>query len=713
MRLGFLATTALFLSFATATSPVMADEGMWMPHQTVGIAKQLTKAGLKLDPTKLGDFNAAPLNAIVSLGGCSASFVSPEGLVATNHHCVVESLSYVSSKENNYLANGFLAQSFKDELELAPTTRVFVIEDLKDVTKAMMASVTDTMTGTQRFETLEKNRKSLVAECEKLANRRCEVRSYFGGASYYLQQQLEIKDVRLVYAPAYGVGNFGGETDNWMWPRHTGDWGFYRAYVAPDGSSAAYSDKNVPFKPKAFLKIAKEGVKEGDFVMVAGFPGSNTRLVTAQEAKFSFEKSTPLTQKTLSEISDLVTKLTNDDKDARLKYASTIQGADNYKKKISGEIAGADAIDLNGKKEAYEAQYRTWIKADATREASFGAAATKLDALILEDQENRLDGMYAGAIYRSSMLSVARTAYRYAVEREKPEAMREAGFQARDKRSLTEQMIAVERRYVPRIDRAILEYGLGEYKKASEKAQDKAFLAKLSEIGLDALYAKTTLGDKNTRLGLLEKSKAELEAMDDPFMKLAIALYPAAKENEAKTRERSGQTQAVRSVYNQGLIAFEQSRGRTLYPDANGTLRFTYGTVMGKKKDGLNWTAFTTAEGLVAKHTGKGEFDAPDTLIAKMKAKDFGPYVSPQLKTLPINYLSTVDITNGNSGSATLNAKGEFVGLAFDGTLDGVISDWYYEPSINRTIHADSRYMLWTMDKVDGAERLLKEMGVK
>ena len=229
------------LSAILMSQAAMADEGMWLPSQTPELAPKLKSAGLEIDPAMLSDLKSAPLNAIVSLGGCSAAFLSPDGLVATNHHCVYGSIQYNSKPGQDYLTDGFLAKTNADEVQAAPGSRIFVIEDLRDVTLGMNKGITTKLDGLARYEKLEGNRKALIEACEKQANRRCDVRAYFGGHTYYLQQQLEIKDVRLVYAPAGGIGNFGGETDNWQWPRHTGDFGFYRAYVAPDGSSAAFA----------------------------------------------------------------------------------------------------------------------------------------------------------------------------------------------------------------------------------------------------------------------------------------------------------------------------------------------------------------------------------------------------------------------------------------------------------------------------------------
>ena len=278
---------------------------------------------------------------------------------------------------------------------------------------------------------------------------------------------------------------------------------------------------------------------------------------------------------------------------------------------------------------------------------------------------------------------------------------------------MKERMARVEKRYVQRVDRAILEQALAEYRQVPTAQRDAAFEAKLAENGLDRAYADTKASDSAVRQGWLTQPASAFEASTDPFVQLAVALFPGDIAREQKAKDRAGRTQAARSAYMKGVLAFAASQGRTLYPDANGSLRFTYGHVKGRVRDGQIWTPFTTAEGFVAKQTGRGEFNAPANVIAAMKAKDWGRYTAPELKTLPIDFLSTVDITNGNSGSSTLNARGEFVGLAFDGTLDGVISDWAYDPTINRTIHVDSRFMLWTMDKVDGAQRLLTEMGVR
>jgi hypothetical protein len=313
------------LAALLAAAPVAADEGMWLTSQAPEIAAQMKKAGLKLDPATLSNLSNAPMNAIASLGGCSAAFLSSQGLVASNHHCVYGSIQYNSKPGQDYLKDGFLAATRADELPAAPGSRVFVIEELKDVTTQMLEGISATMTGRQRYDRIEANQKALVQACEKQPNRRCDVRAYYGGSTYFLQQMLEIQDVRLVYAPASSIGNFGGEVDNWQWPRHTGDFGFYRAYVAPDGSSRPFDKANVPYKPKSWLKVSAKGLTEGDFVLLAGFPGTTERHRTASEAKAFFSDLYPLQQRLLAEYANQIKSATAGDDAASIKYANALR----------------------------------------------------------------------------------------------------------------------------------------------------------------------------------------------------------------------------------------------------------------------------------------------------------------------------------------------------------------------------------------------------
>jgi hypothetical protein len=312
------------------------------------------------------------------------------------------------------------------------------------------------------------------------------------------------------------------------------------------------------------------------------------------------------------------------------------------------------------------------------------------------------------------LLRAARDLYRWANERAKPDSERAPGFQDRDRQQLVDRLNVIDRRFVPRIDRKVLEQALGETARIPEADRNLPLERKIAEIGLDRLYADTRLTNAAERLAWLDRPVSDFAASDDPFIRLAVAAFPGDMAAEAAAQERAGRLHAARVPYMAAVRAQADSKGRILYPDANGSLRFTYGHVKGRAiQDGKAWTAFTTTRGLLEKETGKEPFNSPPKLLEKLRAGDFGRWASPALGAMPLNFLSTTDITNGNSGSAVLNAKGEFVGLAFDGTLEGMLADWSVDENTNRTISVDSRYMLWVMEKVDGATNLLTEMGVK
>jgi hypothetical protein len=697
--------------FLLAAVPAGAVEGMWLPSQAPQLADRLKADGLELPAAALADLAAAPMSAIASLGGCSASFVSPQGLVATNHHCIAGSLQANSAPGRDLLTDGFLARTAAEELPAAPGSRILVIEELRDVSPAMLAGIGARLTGRPRTDRLEANRKALIAACEAEPGRRCEVRAYFGGGTWFLQKMLEITDVRLVYAPAGSVGNYGGEIDNWQWPRHTGDFGFYRAYVAPDGRPRPFDRANVPYRPRAHLKLATGDLKEGDFVLIAGFPGVTERYRTAAETRAYYGDIYATEQRLLSEYSALIEREARTEAE-RIAYASHLRRSDNYKKKILGQIEAARKADLTGLKAREQAALGEWAARPANRRTHASAIAD-YDRLIDESLAATRARLVSDTLNRAQLLRAARLIYRWANERGRPDAEREPGFQDRDRQLLVDRLTHIDRQFVTRIDRAILEQALAETAKLPGGQRNAALEALIAEIGLDALYRDTRLADRAERLAWLDRPLADFAASRDPFIRLAVTAYAADTAAEARGKDLEGRLHAARLPYMAAVRAHADANGRTLYPDANGSLRFTWGHVKGRAiEDGKAWTAFTTTRGLLEKETGKEPFNAPPALLRTVRAADWGRWASPALGTLPLNFLSTTDITNGNSGSAVLNARGELVGLAFDGTIEGMLSDWAVDDATNRTIAVDARYMLWVMEKVDGAADLLAEMGV-
>ena len=577
------------LMAGVAVQPLAAKEGMFTPEQLPEIADDLKETGLELDPEALTDLTGFPMGAVVSLGGCSASFVSPQGLVVTNHHCARGSVQYNSTAENNYLENGFLAKTMGAELPAAPGSRIYVTTDFSDVTQRMRAG-TDAMTPNERYDAIDQRAKDITAECEQEAGYRCRVASYYGGDEYKLIKQLEVKDVRLVYAPADSIGKYGGDVDNWMWPRHTGDFSFYRAYVAPDGSSAEYSEDNVPYKAEHFLKVSKSGLDEGDFVMVAGYPGSTSRYAMLAEVENTFGWEYPTFQKLLTDWIGTIEAAAPEGSDARVKYEARLAGLNNYEKNLRGQIEGARRVGLIERRREREAALADWIAADPSR-AAYGPAIENLAELSQESATAARTSFWYGNATRAQLLSVAQRLYRLAKEREKPNAQRESGYQERDMAFFRQGLQALDRRYDPSVDKAEWELFLNGYLAQPEAERVAVFDNALGLTGvddakqldaiLDGYYANTSLDESETRLALMDASVADLEASDDPFMKLAIALYDYERGLEDEAQERAGRALALRPAYMEAITQWQSEQGMLPYPDANSTLRITYGNVMG------------------------------------------------------------------------------------------------------------------------------------
>lgn len=719
----------LAVAAALATT-AHADEGMWMPKQLPQIAKSLKAGGLALDPAKLKELTDFPMGAVVSLGGCTASFVSPQGLTVTNHHCAYGSIQYNSKPDRDLLKNGFYATTLADELPAAPGTRIWVTVDMKDVTAQVLNANTLALTGKARTDAIEATEKQMVAACEADKGHRCNVYPFFGGLQYQLIKQMEIRDVRLVHAPATGVGLFGGDADNWVWPRHTGDYSFYRAYVGPDGKPADFSKDNKPYQPRHYLKVASpqaSPLNEGDFVMVAGYPGRTNRHRLPTEVDFAFGWQQPAQVKAMGESIDIIKAETAGRRDGEIKMASRMQGLQNYFKNLQGQQQSYDGSDILARKTAGFDKLKAWVNGTPQRQARYGADLAATESLLAERQAiTRAE--HLGSFMTPALLTSARQLYQLAQERAKPDAERKTGYQDRDLPRLRAAQQSLDRRYDEQTDRHLVTHFLAQYLAQPagtlnpawvnvfglKAGQDEAAI----RAQLDKVYAGSKLADTAFRLTWLDQDVAAFKASDDAFIKAAVALYDDDRRLENRDKELAGKLQKAYAGVQQAMIDYHASRGEAVYPDANSTLRITFGKVQGRSpgSDGSNWTAFTTLRGIQAKHRGPdeagGEFNAPAEQLAAIKARNFGNYYVKSLDSVPVNFLSTLDTTGGNSGSPVLNKRAELVGLLFDGTLDAVISDWDFNPKMVRSISVDSRYMLWQMSTVDKTTRLLDEMGV-
>ncbi|MDO9313198.1 MAG: S46 family peptidase [Burkholderiaceae bacterium] len=707
MRIAVLAA-ALSLSFAA-----QAKEGMWVPQQLPEIAGPLKQAGLELDPTQLANLTGDPMGAVVALGGCTASLVSPDGLVVTNHHCAYGAIQLNSTAERNLMTDGFNAATRDQEISAGPNARVFVMDQITDVTDKMLAATSPDQDGLARQTALENAQKSLIAGCESEPGFRCTLYSFSGGQTYRLFRQIEIKDVRLVYAPPGAIGNYGGEVDNWMWPRHTGDFTFYRAYVGKDGKPAAFSPDNVPFKPKHHLRMATDALEAGDFVMVAGYPGSTSRYALYDEFQGVVDWQYPVVGQHLKNLVGIVDAAGKADPEIEVKYASTIRGWQNNMKNWDGQLEGFRRINATATKRAEEEAVLAWLRSRGNDGKPALDAHARLVQLAAEARATRVRDTAIGQMANVGLLGNVRGLYRLAIERAKPNAERAGGYQDRDLPGIEGNTRQLDRRYDPKMEKQLLAYWLAEYVKLPADQRVAAVDAWLGgsdaaaiNKALDDAYAATKLGTVDARLALLTTDRAGFEASTDPLLKLAVALQPTLMELEDKGRARAGDNSRHRPVYLAAVQEYKRGQGQGVYPDANLSLRITYGNVMGySPKDGVAYTPFTSLDGLAAKATGVEPFDAPKAqldAIAKMSAE--------QKARVPVNFLSDLDITGGNSGSPVLNGKGELVGLAFDGNWESVSSNWVFDPAMTRMIAVDHRYMQWIMQSVYPAPNLLMEL---
>jgi hypothetical protein len=708
---------ALTIFFAVAAS---ADDGMWMPQQIPAVGDELKKLGLQIDPKQFADLTGFPMGAIVSIGGCSASFVSPEGLLATNHHCVAGALQYNSTEQKNILRDGFLARDRKQEIQATPDARVYVTTKIEDVTPQILAAFPAGTTDAERTRIITRRRREMINQCEKPGSLRCQVASFFEGAQYQKITQMEIRDVRLVYAPALGVGNFGDEIDNWMWPRHTGDFSFYRAYVGKDGKPADFSANNVPYHPKHHLKVSTRDLDPDDLVMVSGFPGTTSRHVTASEVEAAEAYELPTSVRYRTMLAQLLQERGRNDQRVALANASRIAGLENYLKKHTGTLEAYKRGSFVTEKQAQERRIRRSL--DATLGASYDTASAELQKVLAAARATeQRDTVFVWLYTASPMLTQANNLYRLSIEKTKDDLDRADNYTERNRKRLQQTLTRNRRSIDPGSDRAGLRLFLLEAAKLPADQRIAPIDTALAATGqstpeaqvdalLDRIYASTKIGEKDAEEKMFGETTAQLNARNDSMLAFAASLRPFADQRDEEGRAREGAMARLRPVM---LDALRVANGGRLYPDANSTLRVGFGQVKGYAPRNAVWyLPQTDVRGVMQKDTGAEPFNSPKRLLERAEKREFGTYVDEELKWLPVAYISTNVVTNGSSGSATLNAWGELCGLAFDSNWEGVGSDFMVEQDITRTIHVDSRYMLWVMDAVDGAHNLLREMGI-
>jgi hypothetical protein len=701
---------------------------MWMPSQIPELAPRLRALGFAGDPAAFADLAGDPMGAIVWLGGCSASFVSPDGLVATNHHCVQNALQQNSTPARNLLEDGWLARTRADELWSGPLSRLYVTVSVKDVTAQVTGKLSPKLSDLARQEAIERREKERLAACEK-GGRRCKVASFFDGMLWLEIAQLEIRDVRLVYAPPAGVGNFGGETDNWMWPRHSGDFALLRAWVRPDGKPGPHAKENVPYRPARWLRVSPEGARPGDFVLVAGYPGETERLLPHAEVKAELEWAYPRTIRRYREQLAILERLAADDPERAIRVETRIRGLANTMKNHEGVLLGAARMGWLERKRAEEKALADWIEADPARRTAWGGAIAGLEAIEARKERTReRDAAFDALFGYRTLLDAARTILRLAEEREKKDVDRDLEYQERNWDRIREAQQRLQRSVDLGADRALLRLAALEAS-ALPAGQRIDPLDRLAGLGagmaaeeaarrvdawLDGVYAGTRLADRDHRLSLLERRSRDLSRERDGLLEVARALLPLDATIRAEEKARAGARSRFAPAYARALV---EKAGGLVAPDANSTLRVTYGTVKGvAPRDGLVYAPQTGLSGILEKHRpGDPEFEAPAEVLDAIRAeraRGASPWRDAALGEIPVNFLSTLDITGGNSGSAVLDARGRLCGLAFDGLYESIVADFAFVEEA-RTISVDSRYLLWTLAEVARAPHLLEEMGIE
>jgi hypothetical protein len=594
-----------------------------------------------------------------------------------------------------------------------------VLDKIKDVTKEILDAakgIDDPVerekkidaTITQMTEKIEDGRDDILAN----------VASMYNGKQYILFVYKRYQDVRIVYAPPNSIGTYGGDIDNWMWPRHTGDFTYLRVYMAPDGTGAKYSPDNIPVKPKNYLRIAKDHLKDGDFTFILGFPGATTRWRTSNSVGWNLKYNYPETVQNFQELIDLMKAHTKDSEEGRIRVASLDSGLNNTMKNFQGKIDGMTKTNFLERKKAFEKELMAFIESKPELKAKYGDILVRIKAQYAELKKTKAkdDAMDLFGLSTGVLFSIGSQAYQTAREREKPEEERAPYFTERGVEQTVKNLHLRYYSFYDPVDRAMMKRVLSMVKELPEgqriEGLEYIFSGDQSiDEFVEAAYAKTKLGDVEYAKSLFNMSSKKLEALDDPLITIAAKMYDETEKRRKRTLKFNANIISLRKEY---IDLLYEWKGEGLYPDANGTMRFTWGHVAGyKPADAVWYKPFTTLKGVVEKHTDEFPFDSPDKLNELWKKKDFGKWADSELGDVPVAFTHRCDITGGNSGSPVMNAKGELVGLAFDGNYEAMTSDWQYDYDIQRTISVNIKYVLFITDKFAGAHHILKEMGLE
>lgn len=710
-------TGTFILGLFLLVSPLLrADEGMWLlPLLEKLNIGTMTRMGLKLSAEDIYSINHSSLkDAIVIFdGGCTGEIVSDQGLLLTNHHCGYGAIRKHSSTEHNYLEDGFWAPTQKDELP-NPGLRVTFLVRMEDVTDQIIPALSDTMSEDTRAQTISEISGKIVKKATDSTDYQASVRSFFSGNRYYLLVYEIYKDVRFVGTPPSSIGKFGGDTDNWMWPRHTGDFSVFRVYMSPDGKPAEYSPDNVPLKPKHYLPVSLKGVHPGDFAMIIGYPGGTSRYMTSWEIDEVMNITNPNRVKIRGTRQEILWKDMMASEKVRIQYAEKYSMSSNYWKFSIGQNQDLKKLNVKARKLALEKKFRNWVSRDPEREKKYGQA---LD-LIKDAIENRADYRYASQYLSEALIRGSEVIHFTYSLRGLEMALQSDDIQQIRKTVETAKKTAKEffKDYNPPTDKAASKAMFRLYAENVKPEFQPDIFAMIRkkyknnfDKYIDNMFNKSVFVNEQRFHAFLQNPKLKT-LLKDPAYDAAQSIFNEYFYLLGQETQFDEELNKGHRLYMAGLM--EMFPKKIFYPDANFTMRLTYGTVEGyDPRDAVHYKYFTTLKGVMEKEDPDNyEFIVPEKLKELYKSKDFGRYGEDGI--MHVCFITNNDITGGNSGSPVMNGNGELIGLAFDGNWEAMSGDIAFENSLQRCIVVDIRYVLFIMDKFSGARHLVDEMTI-
>lgn len=718
LNIHFMKRIFLFFVLAATVFTVKADEGMWfLMHIERLNHRDMQKMGLQLTAEEIYSINQASLkDAIVQFGGgCTAEMVSETGLVMTNHHCGYGAIAELSTPEHDYLTNGYWAPTRDQELKPEDlSVRFFVRMD--DVSKRILSLVNDKMSEKEREQVINKEIAKIEQENNDGGKYTVSVKSFYNGNEYYYFVYQDFPDVRLVGTPPNSIGKFGGDTDNWEWPRHTGDFSLFRVYADKDGNPAEYSKDNVPLKPKYHLPISLNGFGDGDFAMILGYPGRTNRWMPASGVAQNVNFAYPAWVEASKTGMDVMKKYMDQNQAVKLEYASKYASVANYWKNRQGMIDALTQHQTAKKKAAQEKKFNKWANKPAHKAEYGNVIQTINDYYTATNEKARHDNYLNGGILRSSSMAslpyvLGNGLLFYAEQND-----------AKRQEVLPKLKEEIDNRYkglyMP-LEKEMLAAQLNLYASKGGKDQISPAIATLYEANghdftsyIQKIWDKSIFSTKEKVMAYLDNPQpASLQ--NDLLFQLSVAIIQRYREVSPEIQAKDAEFQKAFRLMVQGMR--EANPNVKYYPDANSTLRLTYGKIRSLPKDPRNDAKknyYTTLKGTVAKYQpGDDEFDLPKELLDLYEKKDYGQYADDD-GYLPVNFLTDNDITGGNSGSPVINGQGQLIGLAFDGNIEAMAGDVIFDPKLQRTIAVDIRYVLFLIDKMAGAKHIIDEFTI-